>query len=152
MATPRPCLAGTLVLLASCAGESAEQLARASFTRFQQALFGTDRTQLAQVLTRESRQAIEQLDFARLRTKRPLEVTAVRVRGASCFVEVRDPNRNHELATFVVVRQSGQWRVDLIASVGMGNTPGGRETRITPRQFSPQEAGAIDALWQQQGQ
>lgn len=101
--------------LTSC-GENHESSALAAFDRFQTALFARDEDAVRNVLTRESRQIVPHLPWDRVATQQPLEALGCNVVNGRYWIEVRDPNQNDELATYVVVREDSHWRVDLIES------------------------------------
>lgn len=118
-----PLVAGLLALLVlpACADPDADA-ARRAFLDFQSALFAGDVPALRRLVTNESEPAIEHLPLAALAERSALEVSGVeRIDGGIQRVFVLDPQRPHAGGSYVVAREGGRWRVDLLASTLANN-------------------------------
>jgi hypothetical protein len=141
----------TVVLLAlglSGCSDHGEADARSAFDRFQAALFAGDRSTVIDLLARESRPAALELDFAAIRARKPLTVTdASRIDGAF-HLTVHDPAEPTRPGCYVVIREGGAWRVDLLASLSATRPlVHGAEPSITarPAELSKREIDKVEA-------
>ena len=124
-------------LLPGCADDHARIVeARAAFAAFERALFAGDRDALAATLTATSRRTLAGFPLERVAGKRPLTVVGCERHDPQVFVHVHDPNEDRR-STFVVVREAGCMRVDLLATaewnqVPVEHAPGAPRFRIDP--------------------
>jgi hypothetical protein len=145
-------LLGLLALLAACGPTSHPDTAAACAVveRFERALRQRDRGGLADSITRESREALDALTEKPVGDKLPLQILGAAPRADGILVRVHDPNGTARDAGFMVVRENGELRIDLIASAGLTITerplPGGAERQVvlplTPAQRAQAEAEA----------
>lgn len=129
-----------VILLPACSETAAETTAAVrTFEAFQEALFGADRPALRRLVTDSSRPAIDDLPFDDLESKEPLQVLGAERDGADFLVRVTDPNRGGEPGTYVVVRQGGRLRVDLLATTALHHeeVPYGDGTELVPKALTP---------------
>ncbi len=144
-------LTAILLLLSACSREQPEPAGvRPLFATFQQALLDGDREALRPLLTTESRQFLADLPLERSRGKQPLRVTAVHGARSRYVVEVLDPNRDDAPGHFIVVREAGELRVDLVATVtGQQQTVrhGPANWQIVPGGLDPATAREAEAAW-----
>jgi hypothetical protein len=117
---PLPRHAHTLLLALAlgCAEPAPPHAAvAATFAAFQEALLRGDRARLRALVASESRAAVDALPLERAAGKLPLRV--LDVTGAEARFEVRalDPNEGGREARFTVVKEDGELRVDLVATV-----------------------------------
>ena len=122
MARAMRCTCGVLILLwlSSCqpAGPTAVEAAAAGFRSFQDALFARDATRLRSLVCADAREAIPGLLQADLTTRQPLTISHVTRQDYEFRIHVRDPNRpaTGEDAFYIVTKEDGQMRVDLIST------------------------------------
>jgi hypothetical protein len=129
---------------AACGGDAAEAAARAAFARYQDALFAGDRPALRAVLSVESRPVVPHLPLERAGGQQRLEVLRAERHDPELHLVVRDPNAGGAERTFVLVREDGEMRVDLVATTAFNHerrpNPGGGyalETRpLTPAELA----------------
>jgi|SRR5690606_6434379 len=109
-------------LLTACADPAADALdeARTAFDRFQRAALHGDRAALRALTTRESEPAIDGLEPATDRPPLAVE-SVVPVHPGRCDVVATDPLAEGSTSRWVVVREAGAWRVDLVTTVGIQN-------------------------------
>lgn len=135
----------------SCASGEArrdEDEVRLLFSRFQSSLLRGDRDGVRWLLTRESRAVVDDLPWAELKTRSPLEVLDVRFVRGNFEVRVRDPNTDGSESVYVVAREDSHYRVDLIETVAFNHTEHALEgpaTKLRPSRLSPAEIGEIGA-------
>ncbi len=148
MRAPLPAVLALLPLL-GCADHHAFEQSQLVFARYQDALFAGDRAGLRAVLSRESRQLIPHLPMHRTTGKQRLVVVAHERRDPEILLTVRDPNSGDAERTFVLVREDGQLRVDLVATTAFNHerrfNPNG-SVRIDPRRMTPDELARIPSL------
>lgn len=136
---------------AGCANEDGRRgsAAMATVTAFESALRGGDRAELRRLVTEESRQAIEHLPLEAAAGKAALRVVDATVRDGDVLVRVRDPNAGAAESAFVVVKENGELRVDLVATAGLTAReralPGPRE-RVVSRPLTPAEQAEAEAI------
>ncbi len=156
MSCPRiPRSAGIAVLafalFSSCSRSDGDAAAaRAAFDSFQAAAIAGDRDALAGVVTRESRPAIEQIDLDALGKRQRLLVEGTKRPTSGRFeFRVRDPRATppDRSSMFVVVREAGQWRVDLVDTLLANQVVhSGNGTRIVPGGLDRQRIDGIGAV------
>ena len=148
-----PCV---LLALHGCRPATLEDDAVAAFATFQDALFAGDRARLRTALASESRQVVDSLPLGdRLSAKARLEVLSVRSQPPVLHVEVVDPNENGRHSTYVLVREEGELRVDLVATSALQRTPGTGKSRpswrFEPGRLSPDQIRTAEAAVQRMG-
>ena len=141
--SPHPSLL-IVAFLVSCGSQEddARAAARDLVARFEQALRRGDRGALRDVVTLESRPAIDAMPLPAIADKAPLVLLDVVARAGTWHVGVRDPNANDKEGAFVVVQENGSLRVDLVASAGLTarEVPlPGAATRTVMRPLTPQQ-------------
>ncbi len=135
-------LALVACLLAGCASEASERAtaAMATVRAFESALRGGDVGELRRLVTDESRPAIDHLPLDAAAKKAPLQVVSATARGDDVLVRVSDPNADATESAFIVVKENGELRVDLVATAGLTARerplPGPRE-RVVSRLMTP---------------
>lgn len=138
-----------VLALGACDGDPEVQAAADAFRSFQAALQQGDRAACRALLTQDSVTAVEQFPWDRLRQQQQL-VLLDATRASGCFhLRVRDPNEADRESTFVVAREYGHYRVDLLATIGLqqsSSAPRG-PAGFTPRALT---AADHDRLRQQQ--
>lgn len=138
-------------LLQSCGGGSDAPQARATFEEFQACLRAGDRPRVRSLLTQASREVVPHLPWATLASSKPLTVVSVRPDGASHLIHVRDPNEGNRESTYVVSREDGHHRIDLIRTAGFNHRnvalegPAMRYTQKELEQHEIDEAVAREA-------
>ena len=153
MASWRPL--GLLALLPACGPTSHPDTAAACAVveRFERALRQRDRSGLADSLTRESREALDALTEKPVGDQLTLQILGAATPTNGILVRVHDPNGSASDAGFMVVRENGELRIDLIASAGLTITerplPGGAQRQVvlplTPAQRAQAQAEASKA-------
>ena len=135
-----------LWVVSSCGGPDDEARVHRVFTSFQDALMRGDAGALRTAVTRGSELAVGQVPLDRARSKRRLEVRQIRRRDSGRFdVEVRDPNADGAEATYVVVRDDGRWRVDLVASLAANHATERGFHHTGPADLTPEQIARIRA-------
>ena len=137
-------------LAAGCSSEpTREQAATAAFERFQDALFAGDRSALRHLLSSASREALSALPLQRVQGQQRLRVVGAERRDPEVLLAVLDPNQGDSRHTWVMVREDGRMRVDLIGSTAYNHTvrPGEGGPRFEPRQLDRAELAKIRARW-----
>lgn len=134
--------ASVLILVAGC-GEPAELAgARQVVQTFERAVRTGDRTTLRGLVTFESRPAVDAMPLEADAGQQPLAVLDAVARADGVHVLVRDPNHGDRDGAFVVVRENGALRLDLVASAGLTarEVPlAGPRQRTVVRPLSPEE-------------
>ncbi|PIE22598.1 MAG: hypothetical protein CSA62_11535 [Planctomycetota bacterium] len=100
-----------------------EQRARLRFERFVNALCEGNRSSLRWLVSDECAPYVQHMaELDRAKGKQALELLSMDVDGARAIARVRDPNlgAGQQEGEFVLVREGGEWKVDLIASAGRG--------------------------------
>lgn len=129
--------------LAGCGpAPKAEDDVLARFEAFETALRADDTEALFDLVTRDSLPALEAIQPGAARQRGPLVVDSV---------DVRDPSRSEvcareaggDGATFVLVREAGAWRVDLLESVATTHGTVQGEPEITPSGLDPAQIDRI---------
>jgi hypothetical protein len=135
------------ILASACGGDPDEARAAEVFAEFQDALQRGDASACRELLTRESRVAVDQMPWERVRGKRPLLVEGVERTSCDFRVHVTDPNDGDRPAEFVVVREYGKLVVDLVATAGMHTefveAAAGSEHEFEPRELTPADMDRI---------
>jgi len=139
-----------LALLATgCSDHAARKVAvQDAFASYQRSLLTGDRRGLSRILTRDSRPAIDQLPLAELGRKDPLEVVGVEGEKATWRVRVHDPNPGGTDGVYLVVRQDGEWRIDLLGSLAQNHAVvhgEGSGMQVVPADVDPREIDGIRA-------
>ena len=122
---------------------TAEQIAEATFLKFQNALFAKDRRSLRPLLCSDSRQVVDALLQADLANKVPLEVTGVTRSGFEFRVHVVDGNDGGRKSFYLLAIEDGAMRVDMLGTARHNSTTTIRRldqptfvpTRMTPEQL-----------------
>lgn len=147
---------GILLLAATLAGCSGDRTAARcdaairAFESFQQALQQRDEGACRELLTEESRAALEQMPWDRVAARQPLQVLGATQDDWRFHLRVIDPNENGARGEFVVVRERGKLVVDLLASAAAAARPversgGPVEASAAPsEQFEPCELTPAD--------
>ena len=132
-----------MLTFVSCTDDQATEAAMATFDRFQDAVFARDASAARDLVTGESRQVIDAMPWVEVTSRdRLIPVESIDQRG--CYhIAVRDPNDNHALGFYVVVRERGKLVVDLVASAALAARPGPASTGQP--QFELQDLKAIDS-------
>lgn len=143
-------LAGISSLVAACSGEPTEAAAaRALVSEFERALHRGDRATLREVVTTESRPAIDAMALAASADKKPLTFVDATHRVDGLHVRVLDPNADDRPGAFVVVRENGALRLDLVATAGLSARdeplPGPAQ-RTVVRPLSPADRARAAAI------
>jgi len=111
------CLILLCLLLPACSSDAAEiEKARSAFSRFQGAILTGDRDALHKCLTRDSRKLVNTIALDQ--SSKKLLVTGGNLQRPNVILKIVDPNENHRASRFVVARENGEYRVDLIATAG----------------------------------
>ena len=129
--------------LAGCGpAPRAEDEVLARFEAFETALRADDVEALFDLVTRDSLPALEAIQPGAARRRGPLRVDSVDLRDPSRG-EVQACEEDGDGATFVLVREAGTWRIDLVESVATthGTVPG--EPSITPSGLEPAQIDRI---------
>lgn len=130
-------------------GESPTAAAVGTFARFQDALFAGDRAELRALVTRDSRPAVDALPLDRVAGQQPVRVTGCeRIDAALFHVHVADPNAGGRASRFVVVKENGVLRVDLLDTTAFNHRDrwlDGPALRQTVRPLSPAERAVAEA-------
>ena len=129
-----------------CADRSTEIAARDVLARYQTALFEADRPALRRLLSSESRDLIERIPLERVEDKQPLEFLEARSNPPEVLVTVADPNDGGAEKKYVLVKEQGELRVDLLATTAyhsydrptVNNSP-----RFTSRDLPQEELARI---------
>ena len=104
--------------------ENPEELrAQARFERFVEALCEGRRSSLRWLVTEECAPYVQHMgELGRAKGKKPLELLSLELDGSRALARVRDPNPGAAApeGEFVLVREGGEWKVDLIATAGRG--------------------------------
>ncbi|MEZ5967424.1 MAG: hypothetical protein R3F56_26540 [Planctomycetota bacterium] len=128
----RLCQASVLIL-AGCGEPGALTEAKDVVRTFEAAVRAGDRATARRIVTLESRPAVDAMPLVPS-GKAPLTVIDAVARPDGVHVQVRDPNLDDRAGAFVVVRENGALRVDLVASAGLTAReiplPGARERTV----------------------
>ena len=122
------------------------EAARQAFDVYQDALFAGDRHQLRQVLSARSREVVPHIPFERAQSQQRLTVVGAEARLPQILLSVEDPNQGGRKCTFVMVREDGELRLDLVATTAFNHeeqpaaNPG---PQFTPGQLDPAEIARI---------
>ncbi len=148
----------TLALIAQGCFRSAaaaeQQQAVEVFEAFQGALFGGETATIRRLLTRESRQFTAAIRRQPLAGRQPLEVLGTSKVRHQLRVYVKDPNDGGRESFFVLVREDGSIRVDMVATTAYNREehrrPGPREIvrqkRLTQREIERIRAIAKEVI------
>ena len=113
---------------------------------FQDALCKGDRKACSDLLTGESRAAVDELPWQDLASRQPLRVLGSERSGCEFLIRVEDPNDGDRRSDFVVVRENGRFVVDLVATAGRNavvvEAAGARE-EFVPRELTPADYDRI---------
>lgn len=138
---------GFLALSCSCTDDSGRAEAMTTLAAFQDALHRGDEAACRELLTLESRVALAEMPWERIRGKQRLVVVGAEGSGAEYLVQVQDPNDGGRRAEFVVVREYGRLVVDLVASAGLTaefvEATGSRAEEFVPRELTPADHDRI---------
>lgn len=126
--------------------------ARGLVVAFERALHAGDRLALCDLVTFESRPAVDALTARSMAGKHPLRLLDTVERLDGLHVRVLDPNHGDRPGAFVVVRENGSLRIDLVATAGLDaqeRALPGPATRTVVRPFSPAERARAASLAEQ---
>jgi hypothetical protein len=132
--------------LSACTERAVIAGARAVFDSYQDALFAGDRDALRRVLSSESREVVDQIPCERARGKQRLRVVDAVFRSPEVILTVVDPNQGDRETRFVVVKERGELRLDLLASVAYSSEDVARPAgtpEFEPRELTEQELARI---------
>ena len=139
--------AATVLVLAGCSAEPAViDAARRTFHSYQEALVQADTRKLRRVLARESRVLVPHIPFERARDAKPLVILGAEQQPPRVLLAVSDPNDGDRETTFVLVKEDGDLRVDLVATTAFNHkkvaaaNPG---QQLSPRSLSVDELARI---------
>lgn len=166
--TPMPPILAALLLVtgfAGCSRDNGPNEAMRTVTAFQAALLRGDPERCRKLLTVESQQALADIAWNDVASKKPLRVISARREhhdGQSYRVQVLDPNNSpndgadtaqashaSSAGQFVVVREYGRMVVDLVATAGLtartveASTSRTAGNQFEPRQLTPQDHDRI---------
>lgn len=136
-----------LLPLAACGGDPDLRAATATLRRFHRALVDRDLAALRDSLARGSRHFARLLPAPGNRSSRPLEILRARRENSRFYLEVRDENAGAAVreGTYVVVKESGDWRVDLVETAGHNareHALPGSPTRLVPASLNRRQLEA----------
>ncbi len=138
-----------LVLQACSPAAAEEHRAVQVFRAFQAALFRGEVASIRPLLTRKSRQFARAIANQRLEGRQPLEVLGTSKVRHQLRVHVKDPNDGGRESFFVLVREDGRIRVDLLATTTYNKEerrrPGPREI-VRQRRLSQREIARIRTM------
>jgi len=125
------------------AAAAEQQQAVKVFETFQDALFQGRPTTIRRLLTLESRQFAAAICRRQIAGRRPLEIVGTSKVRHQLRVHVRDPNDSGRESFFVLVKEDGSVRVDMVATTAYNKEehrrPGPREIvrqkRLTRREI-----------------
>jgi hypothetical protein len=146
-------LALTITLISQGCSHSAaaaeQQEAVQVFKTFQGALFRSETATIRRLLTRQSRRFAHTLARQQLTGRQPLQVLGTSQVRNQLRVHVRDPNDGDRESFFVLVKEDGSIRVDLVATTAYNKVerrrPGPREV-VRQKRLTPREIEKIRAL------
>lgn len=116
--------------------------------RFEQALRNSDRAALSEVITVDSRPALDALAAAKITDPVRLQVLGATARSDGVLVRVQDSKGDSD-AGFIVVRENGELRIDLVASAGLTARERpleGGATRQVVRPLTPAQRAQAEAM------
>jgi hypothetical protein len=122
------------------------EAARRAFGVYQNALFAGDRGRLREVLATGSRQVLPHIPFERARTQQRLTVVGAVTQPPQVLLTVEDPNQDGRRSTFVMVKEDGELRLDLVATTAYNHEERPAENpgpQIVPRELDPHEIARI---------
>lgn len=142
-------LLSPLILLGGCDGRSESiAAAREAFIAFQEAVIARDREALERWTATSSRPALAGLDLNQLASHR-MEIEECQAFDGCWVVTLRDPEDPAAIPHYVITRERGDYRVDLIATVGLNNAVDtgvgfqATEASVQKRGFGATEADGI---------
>ncbi len=133
------------------AAAAEEQQAEQVFRTFQGALFRSETATIRKLLTRKSRRFAQTLARQDLAGRQPLRILGTSRVRHQLRVHVRDPNDGGRESLFVLVREGGSIRVDLLETTAYNKEerrrPGPREiVRRRQKPLTQREIEKIHAL------
>jgi len=134
-------LCSAVALAPACIADTEVQAAAAAFQSFQNALQQGDRERCRALLTQDSVAAVEQFPWESLRQRQQLAVVEATRAHGGFHLRVRDPNEGGRESTFVVAREFGSYRVDLLATIGLQRAP---TAARGPAEYAPRALTAAD--------
>ena len=107
----------------ACGGSVALDQARSAFTAWHAAMQRGDRDGVRRLVTLGSREYVESISFDRAQAGARLEIRDGRLDGNTAVFRVREAGtRDGPVAgTYVLVREDGDWRVDLVETAGLNS-------------------------------
>lgn len=131
--------------LCGCGSETAAATAASVLVEFQDALLAGDADRCGRLVTSQSRPALAAIPWAAMRNRKPLVIGEVEVHDGRFHVHVQDPNDSDREGEFLVVREYGQLKVDLVATAGLTaeEVPGTGHEEFVPRELSPRDIDRI---------
>lgn len=112
-------LAPSMVSLVACTGDVETERAQALVAQFEQAVRAGNRALVRELVTFESRAAVDAMALLPQPAKAALVIAGTTSKGLAQHVRVRDPNERDRNSTFVVVPENGDLRIDLVATAGL---------------------------------
>ncbi len=136
---------------ARSAAAAEEQQAEQVFRTFQGALFSSETATIRRLLTRKSRRFAHTLARQDLTGRQPLHILGTSRVRHQLRIHVKDPNDSGRESWFVLVREGGSIRVDLLATAAYNKEerwlPGPREVvRRRQKPLTQREIEKIRAL------
>ena len=122
------------------------EAARQAFDAYQDALFSGDRRGLRRVLAASSREVVPHIPFERAQGQQRLTVVGAETRLPQVLLSVEDPNQGGRKSTYVLVKEDGELRLDLLATTAYNHEerpaahPG---PRFTPGELDPDQIAEI---------
>ena len=131
--------------LCGCGSDMAPANAASVLAEFQEALFAGDADRCERLVTSQSRPALAAIPWAALRSRKPLVIGEVEAHDGRFHVQVLDPNAGDRRGEYLIVREYGQLRVDLVATAGLTaeEVPGTGHEEFVPRELSPRDIDRI---------
>lgn len=134
------------MVLAGCSHDDGRAAAIATVDALQTAMRAGDAAGCRRLVTDASVAAVACFPWRELRQRQRVEILGAAWQDAGCRVEVTDPNDGDRRGAFVVVREYGRYKVDLVATAGLTATfvegQGAREV-LEPRELTPADHDRI---------
>lgn len=122
------------------------EAARQTFETYQDSLFAGDRRRLREVLALGSRGVLPHIPFEHAQSQQRLTVVDAVAQPPEVLLSVEDPNQGGRECTYVLVKEDGELRLDLVATAAFNHeerpaqNPG---LSFEPRDLDPAEIARI---------